>query len=233
MAPERAPLTHVYGARVAARIRRLHEERGVRFHLGLRVVRLTGDDAVHGAELSDEKTLSADMVIAALGILPAVHFLEGSGLSENHAVPVDSRLQTGVEGIFAAGDVALVPDFITGGKRRVEHWTEAMRQGCHATRSMLGSGDAYRGIPFFWSTQYDTVIRYAGHAPKVRRIVYRGEPEEGDFLAGYFRGKKLLAVAGIGRTGEFLQVNELLGSAGMVKVKQFRNEGVPFTGPAR
>jgi NADPH-dependent 2,4-dienoyl-CoA reductase/sulfur reductase-like enzyme/nitrite reductase/ring-hydroxylating ferredoxin subunit len=233
VAPEKAPLSHVYGARISARVRHLHEERGVRFHLGLHVLQLKGDDSVHMVELSDENTLAVDMVIAAIGILPAVHFLESSGLVENNAVSVDSRLKTKFEDIYAAGDIALVPDFPTGGKRRVEHWTEAMRQGCHAARCMLGSEDEYRGIPFFWSKQYDTVIRYAGYTPKVRRIVYRGEPEEGDFLAGYFRGKKLLAVAGIGRTEEFLQLNNLLGSSGEVRVKQFRCEEFSFAGHAR
>jgi NADPH-dependent 2,4-dienoyl-CoA reductase/sulfur reductase-like enzyme/nitrite reductase/ring-hydroxylating ferredoxin subunit len=229
VAPEKAPLAHVYGSRIADRIRHLHEEQGVRFHLGLNVLRLKGEDTVHGVELSDEKTLPADMVIAAIGILPAVHFLESSGLVENNAIPVDSRLQTGVEGIYAAGDIALIPDFLTGGKRRVEHWTEAMRQGCHAARCMLGSKDEYRGIPFFWSKQYDTVIRYAGYTPKVRRIAYRGEPEEGDFLAGYYRRKKLLAVAGIGRTDEFLQLNNLLESNGSMKVQEFRSEAFSFS----
>jgi NADPH-dependent 2,4-dienoyl-CoA reductase/sulfur reductase-like enzyme/nitrite reductase/ring-hydroxylating ferredoxin subunit len=222
VAPERVPLAHVFGARIGSRIRNIHEAQGVQFHLGLRVVRLEGDGTVKRVVLSDETMLSADMVVAGLGIVPAVHFLESSGLVEHNAVPVDEHLQTRVEDIFAAGDIALVPDFLTGGKRRVEHWTEAMRQGCHAARCMLGSEEVYRGVPFFWSTQYDTVIRFAGYTPRVRRVAYVGEPEGGDFLAGYFRRNKLVAVAGIGRTDEFLRLNHLLASAGVVKMKQFK-----------
>ena len=83
-------------------------------------------------------------------------------------------------------------------------------------------------MPFFWSTQYDTVIRFAGYAPRVRRVAYVGEPEGGDFLAGYFRRNKLVAVAGIGRSDEFLRVNHLLGSAGVVKMRQFRRGEFPI-----
>jgi len=224
VAPEKIPLAGVYGERVGTRIQCLHAERGVHFHLGLTVVSLKGDDMVREAELSDESSLPVDIVIAGTGIIPAVHFLEEAGIVENYVVPVDGQMRTKTEGIYAAGDIALVPDFLTGGKRRVEHWTEAMQQGQHAARCMLGYDEEYHGVPFFWSKHYDTVIRFAGYTPKVRKIAYRGKPDSGEFLAGYYRGNKLLAVAGIGRTDEFLALHSSIGSEIRIKMRDFKRE---------
>jgi 3-phenylpropionate/trans-cinnamate dioxygenase ferredoxin reductase subunit len=226
VAPEKVPLAAVFGERIGLRLRRLHEDRGVHFHLGRTAARITGDVSVDGVVLSDESSIGADLVVAGIGILPAVHFLEETGIVQQNAVPVDARMRTAVDGIFAAGDVARIPDFITGKTRRVEHWVEAMRQGQHAARSMLGVEEEYREVPFFWSKQYDTVIRYTGHVPKVRKIVYRGDADGGDFLAGFYRGKKLLAVAGIGRTGEFISAREVIARGSTIGPRDFKRTSI-------
>jgi NADPH-dependent 2,4-dienoyl-CoA reductase/sulfur reductase-like enzyme len=164
------------------------------------------------------------MVIAGIGIIPAVHFLEGTDIVENHAIPVDGMMKTKAEDIFAAGDVALVPDFITGGNRRVEHWVEAERQGQHAARCMLGSQEGYREVPFFWTKQYDKSIKYAGYAMGYSKIVFRGDVESDKFLAGYYNAKKLLAVAGIGKTDEIIIIGELLKSGIPVPLNLFKDQ---------
>ena len=66
-------------------------------------------------------------------------------------------------GIFAAGDVAnqLHPRL---GRLRVEHWDNALHQGPAAARGMLGSGDAYARLPYFFSDQYDVGMEYSGYA---------------------------------------------------------------------
>ncbi len=223
IAPEQVPLAGVFGRRIGERMMKIHEERGVKFHLGKSVVRLTGEGSVEGAELSDESTLKADMVVAGIGIIPAVHFFEDIGIVENTVIPVDEHMATGVEGIYAAGDNTLVRDFITGGMRHVEHWSEAMQQGQHAARCMMGSEEQYRGVPFFWSKQYDTVIRYAGNIPKIRKIRYLGDVEKGDFIAGYYRGNRLCAVSAVGKDREFMTLLQLLRSGRTLAKRDFKN----------
>ena len=45
---------------------------------------------------------------------------------------------------------------------RVEHWANALHQGPAAARSMLGAGDAYDRLPYFFSDQYDVGMEYSG-----------------------------------------------------------------------
>ena len=102
------------------------------FHLEKAVTLLGGEGRIQYAELSDESVLEVDMAVCGIGAVPAVHFLEDAGILENGVVPVNEHMCTGVEGIYAAGDIATVRDGTTGLRHRIEHWTEAVQQGHRA-----------------------------------------------------------------------------------------------------
>jgi NADPH-dependent 2,4-dienoyl-CoA reductase/sulfur reductase-like enzyme/nitrite reductase/ring-hydroxylating ferredoxin subunit len=225
VAPESIPLVRVFGERIGRRLLRMHESQGVRFHLGRTAARIEGDDRVRAVELSDGRKLPADGVLIGVGIRPAVEFLAGSGLAEAGAVPVDARQQTAAEGIFAAGDIALAQDPAGGPPRRIEHWAEAERQGRHAARAMLGKAPLAREAPFFWTRQHGQSIRYAGHAAAWDRVVFRGDPEAESFLAGFYAGGVLKAVAGAGLAREFIRLGQLLEEGGSLGPEQLSDPG--------
>ncbi len=64
--------------------------------------------------LSNGKTIEADLVISAAGVRPAIGFLKDSGITCLLGVLTDAHLQTNVPGIFAAGDCAEAFDKVTG-----------------------------------------------------------------------------------------------------------------------
>ena len=210
VAPEEIPLAKVFGEQIGGRIKKTHEENGVRFHLGQTVKEFAGSERVSEVVLADGTRLSADLVIIGVGVKPAVDFLDGSGLVKDGALPVNARLETAAEGIFAAGDIAVFPDGRSGELRRIEHWVEAGRQGMHAARCMLGSKEPYREVPFFWSKQYGSSLRYVGYAPNFDEVVFRGRVEDKAFLAGFYVGGKLAAAATIGKNRELIRLGQLL-----------------------
>jgi len=140
-------------------------------------------------------------------------------------VPVNGRLETAAEGVFAAGDIALVPDGRSGELRRVEHWVEAGRQGMHAARCMLGAEDSYREVPFFWSKQYGSSLRYIGYAPKFDQVVFRGDVSDKTFLAGIYIGGTLRAAASVGRARELIRLGQLLEAGKSVNPDQLKDPG--------
>jgi NADPH-dependent 2,4-dienoyl-CoA reductase/sulfur reductase-like enzyme len=227
-APERALMEKSFGERVGARLRKLHEAHGVRFNLGVYPKEVREQDGKVKVTLSDGGTVQGDLVIAGVGVEPAVGFLEGSGLIRDGAVPVDSALRAGNPHVYAAGDIALVPDPITGEPRRVEHWVEAQRQGRHAARSMMGHGDRYREVPFFWTRQHDTTFTYQGYAGRYDRVVYRGEPEAGSFMAGYYLEGRLHAVLAAGMTGDFLAAGEIIKAGARLEPERLTDAGRPL-----
>lgn len=217
---ESVPFERVFGERIGTRVRKLHEENGVRYFPGRTVQRVVGEGGAEGVELDDGTTVPGDFVVIGVGAEPVVDYLEGSGLVRDGAVPVDSRLRTGAEGIYAAGDIARIEEGLWSGAR-IEHWVVAQRHGQHAARAMLGREEEYGYAPFFWSRQFATSFKYIGYAPDYDDIRFLGDPEGEEFLAGYFRQGRLAAIGGIGMGGESIRLGMLLERGGRLGPEDF------------
>jgi len=223
VAPEQVPLENVFGARIGRPMKAEAEKEGVRFHLGTTAISVQGNGRARYLVLSDGSHLEADAVLIGVGVRPAVGYLAGSGLAEAGAVPVNARQATAAEGIFAAGDIALFKESSGGPPRRTEHWIEAERQGRHAARAMLGKGPLPREAPFFWTRQHGKSLKYVGYAPVWDQLVFRGNPEEGSFLAAYYVGEVLRAAASLGkdRDRELISLGEALEAGRSLSSKTF------------
>jgi NADPH-dependent 2,4-dienoyl-CoA reductase/sulfur reductase-like enzyme/nitrite reductase/ring-hydroxylating ferredoxin subunit len=201
IAPEKRPLERVFGPQMGDFIRKLHEEHGVIFHLEDTSEAI----AQSRVKLKSGGTLDAGLVVVGVGVRPRIALAEAAGLAIDRGVTVDATLQTSAPNIFAAGDIARWPDPHTGENIRVEHWVVAERQGQTAALNMLGMGQRYDAVPFFWSQHYDVPINYVGHAEKWDDIAIEGDIAAKDCVLRYRRNGKALAVASIFRDKESLE----------------------------
>ncbi len=200
VAPEARPMEAVFGAEIGELVRRVHEQHGVRFHLGTTAATI---DA-RGVSLHSGERLNADLVVVGIGVRPLTALAETAGIAVDRGVTVDGYLKTSVPGIWAAGDIARWPDPLIGEAVRIEHWVVAELQGQTAARNILGSRERFDAVPFFWTQQHDLTLRYVGHARQWDRVEIDGSIGDRDATVSYWRGGRKLAALTIGRDLESL-----------------------------
>ena len=201
VAPETHPMERILGPDLGSFVRTLHEEHGVKFHLGHTLATIDK----RGVTLDDGSRLEAGLVVFGVGVRPSTSLAEGAGLALDRGVAVDQYLETSQPGIFAAGDIARWPDSRSGVNIRVEHWVVAQQQGRTAARNILGRRQRFDAVPFFWSQHYDVQINYVGHAEAWDAIGVTGSIQNRDCTVAFRKDSKTLAVASIGRDRESLQ----------------------------
>ncbi len=130
----------------AALIARHLEEQGVQVRLNSDISRIDGGAAgVEGVNLTDGTKLEAGLVVIGKGVQPSTVFLEGSALQVAGGIPVNEKLQTNLPHIYAAGDVALYRDLLSGELASHPLWPNAVAQGKIAGANMAGESLTYRG----------------------------------------------------------------------------------------
>ncbi|HKW41845.1 MAG TPA: FAD-dependent oxidoreductase [Gemmatimonadales bacterium] len=99
--------------------------------------------------------VTAEIVVAGLGIAPATELAERAGLRVENGIVVDRFCQTSQAGIYAAGDVANFENPALGSRLRVEHEDNANTMGRTAGYNMAGRATPYDHLPFFYSDLFE------------------------------------------------------------------------------
>ena len=191
--PLSVPLERVMGAEVGAIYRDIHLDHGVRMLMRTGVEAFEGDKTVERVRTSDGRELECDFVVVGVGVQPRVGLAVQAGIAVDNGILVDEHLQTGVPGVFAAGDVANAHHPFYGERIRVEHWANALNQGPAAARNMLDRSAAYERLPYFFSDQYEVGMEYTGFARAWDRVVFRGDPATREFVAFWLVGDRVVA----------------------------------------
>lgn len=127
---------------------------GVELALERTVVGIEEAGGTRHVNTASGESFEAPLVVAGVGVRYNVELLEGTGLVEpGRGVRVNRYLETGAEGLWAAGDVAAFDDPVLGSRLHVEHWLHAQHQGRHAARNMTGAREPYARV-----SSYDTEL---------------------------------------------------------------------------
>jgi 3-phenylpropionate/trans-cinnamate dioxygenase ferredoxin reductase subunit len=195
--PLDTPLERVLGPEVGAQFAALHAGHGVELHMGRGVEEIAGGDAVQGVRLDDGTTLAADSVVIGIGVSPNVTLAERAGLDVDDGVLVDASLLASHPDVYAVGDIANALHPLHGARLRVEHWANALNQGLTAGANVAGGGQTYERIPYFFSDQYDMGMEYSGWPVPWDEVVFRGDPDEGAYVAFYLAEKRVVGGANV------------------------------------
>jgi NAD(P)H-nitrite reductase large subunit len=149
--------------------------------------------ATAGVVTTANQFIPCQLVVACTGVRPAVDLVEGTGLTASSdscspggqkregkrstelsavsaGILVNEYLQTAAPDIFAAGDVAAVPDPLTGRHETRAQWYAAFQQGRLAAAALTGApvlvNTATGALGAFWhATQIGALNVLAAGAP--------------------------------------------------------------------
>ena len=140
-------------------------------------------------------------------------------------VLTDSRCETSVGDVYAAGDVARHQHALFG-SLRVEHWQNARLQAAAAAERMLGAGEAYVEVPWFWSDQYQDNLQHVGVSTGWDEQVIRGDVAERRFTAFYLKDARVCAAFGVNSGRDVRRAAKLIGARCAVAVGELADESV-------
>jgi NADPH-dependent 2,4-dienoyl-CoA reductase/sulfur reductase-like enzyme len=200
--PLPVPLVRVVGEQSGKVCAALHERHGTELVAGVYVTAIRGRDHVERVELSDGRSLKADLVVVGIGAEPEIGWLRDSGLELPNGVLCDATLNAGAPGVYAAGDVVQWFDAAVGRPRRLENWTSAAEQGRIAGRNAARptEPEMYATVPYVWSDQYGSRLQFVGDCAADEIVTVRDSADDEAYLALYRTGDRLTGAFGINQT---------------------------------
>ncbi len=187
-------------------------ERGVHLHCGAEVAGFTvGDDGrVSGVRTEDDE-FPADLVVAALGVAPRSELLDVEKGPKDGIVTDDQQRVRSLEHVWAAGDVVVLRDRLTGAPKHLPLGTHANKQGMVAGESIAATlGADWSGRVFEGAVQ--TAITKFCDLEIARCGIGRADAEEAGLdvvtatiesttRAGYYPGAEPLTMWGLAERG--------------------------------
>jgi 3-phenylpropionate/trans-cinnamate dioxygenase ferredoxin reductase subunit len=171
-------------------------------------------------DLASGETLSADMIVVAVGLEPAVAIARRAGLpihSGNSGICVDGHCMTSVPGVYAAGDCSSQTHPYIGFEIRLESWQNANEQARLAAAAIAGVPTAPLTAPWFWSDQFGCNLQILG-VPVAGLLYHR----RGDFsslgaaskfmLLGANEAGQILHAIALNAGGDLRQLKPLVDS---------------------
>jgi len=159
---------------------------------------LSDKSGVTGVALNDGSEMPCQMICIGKGVRPNVEFLSASGIAIDSGVVVNKYTACNAPDTYAAGDVAVTFDPVTGERIMTGLWTNAVEMGRCAGYNMAGRKTAYSGTfgimnatqiadePFVSmgivhteNTDYEVHVRTDGST--LRKVVFS---PDGDRLVG-------------------------------------------------
>eukprot|EP01101_Sappina_pedata_P008430 TRINITY_DN4661_c0_g1_i1.p1 TRINITY_DN4661_c0_g1~~TRINITY_DN4661_c0_g1_i1.p1 ORF type:complete len:578 (+),score=300.23 TRINITY_DN4661_c0_g1_i1:22-1734(+) len=236
---EKVPFERVLGSQIGTILQKLHERNGIKFFMQRTVSEFIGnaEGEAAGVKLDNGVEIEGDLFVIGAGVIPNTQILNKEEFAEyiarDQSVLTNEFMQV-KDRVYAGGDLARFPFWLTGEQVRVEHWGTAQYHGRIVALNILGKKQAFHSVPTFWTTQFAKSIRYCGHATSFDEIIFDGDEaaaleksEAIKFAAYYVRKGKVLAVLTIGRDPLVASYAEKMALEGLPSVESIVLEQAP------
>ena len=171
----------------------------------------TGDHGfVAGVRLANGDTVSADIVLVSIGVIPDTALAEAAGLTCDGGILVDEFTRTDDPAILAIGDCTRHRNLFFEDRLRLESVANAVDQARTAAAVLMGEDKPYDSVPWFWSNQYDLRLQTAGLSVGFDATVVRGRPEDRSFSVVYLKAGRVIALDCVNAVKDYVQGRKLV-----------------------
>lgn len=208
-------LARVAGPQLSAFYETEHRRHGVDMRLEAALEAIEGDAEDHACavRLATGEQIPCDLVIAGIGIVPAVAPLIAAGAAGSNGVDVDVYCRTTLDDIYAIGDCAAHANpFADQAVIRIESVQNAHDMANTVARAIMGEKEPYHALPWFWSNQYDLKLQTAGLSLDYDETVLRGDPEARTFTLCYLKEGRPIAFDCVNNAKDYVGARKLLES---------------------
>ena len=124
------------------------------------------DGQVCGVTTTSGEHIQCDVIGVGLGVKMNVDFLKDTPITVRGGIVTNEYLETAVNGVFAAGDVAEFFDVSIGLHNQMGTWNNSVSHGRIAGANMLGERKFYNDVPMYSTGLFDSRIRVMGLTPE-------------------------------------------------------------------
>lgn len=139
----------VFGEEMGREVQKILEEKGITVIDNARVERVLGTGAVEGVRLSSGQEISCRTIGLGIGLDLNIEPFKTIGTATG--VLAEATLKSLHEDIWVAGDCCEFEDALLGFRHVVGNWTNAMAQGRHVAKAMLGEEKPYEQLTAYTS----------------------------------------------------------------------------------
>lgn len=201
------------------------ERDGTKVLLNAGVRAFEGKEHVRSVLCTDGRWVTADLVLISIGAEPRTELASIAGLSHDRGILVDATGATGHPHIFAAGDAASWP-LVGGGRRSLETYLNSQAQAAVAARAMLGKRSPTPQTPLSWTRIAGQHLQIAGDLPGIGRMIVRGDPAAGSFLAFRLHDDRVVACVSANAPKDFAIARRLVEARGYADAALLADTGI-------
>jgi len=213
-----------------------HRSRGVTIVTGAEVMGFSGAGSrederhsVRSVELSDGRTLTADVVVVGIGAVPCDELARAAGLQCVNGIAVDAQARTSDGSIYAIGDVTWRSlSHYDDLQLRLESVPNALEQARQAACAIMQLPAPLPEVPWFWSDQYNLKLQIAGVSSGRADHLVRGVPAQEGFAVFHHCGDRIIAVEAVNAVPEFMIGRQLIASRRPVSLARLADRTVPM-----
>lgn len=193
-------LRRQFGFYLAERMTASARERGCRLVLAPSGVSYVDTRPLTGVRTGDGALYEADIVVSAVGDVPNVEWLEGTGWATPAGVLTDEHCRVQPD-VVAIGDAAIVPAGGTNSPRRTPHWNAAIDQARVGAAALLNGQAAppYAPRPYFWTEQWGLDMKICGEIGEATAEYVEGDWEGGSSVIRFRDENGAVAAATVNR----------------------------------